>query len=285
MKSIPYIVAILAAGGAAFFSISFSGKFKKVQQTRLETIANHKQTSSDAEGLEKKLSDLKAALAAIAVKKEETLQELDSLKATGATFERDTSGLVATLKAQDEDFADDEDMNPPPANQVGQFGALNATIGMASILFRIEERSEGRFKVCRTAAEIRDAVAQGKIAAIFHIEGAEAIDPELKSLDVLHKAGLRSLGLVWSRDNAFGHGVPFKFPSSPDTGPGLPQRAREHLFQAFQGGVSKGGAGLGLVIAAELVRGHGGRLELGRTNETGTEFVICLPKAELASGK
>ena len=70
-----------------------------------------------------------------------------------------------------------------------------------------------------------------------------------------------------------------------DTGPGLPERAREHLFQAFQGGVSKGGAGLGLVIAAELVRGHGGRLELGRTNETGTEFVICLPKAELASGK
>ncbi|HSG37353.1 MAG TPA: HAMP domain-containing sensor histidine kinase [Paracoccaceae bacterium] len=70
-----------------------------------------------------------------------------------------------------------------------------------------------------------------------------------------------------------------------DTGPGLPQRAREHLFQAFQGGVSKGGAGLGLVIAAELVRGHGGRLELGRTDETGTEFVICLPKAQLASGK
>ncbi len=69
-----------------------------------------------------------------------------------------------------------------------------------------------------------------------------------------------------------------------DTGPGLPQRAREHLFQAFQGGVSKGGSGLGLVIAAELVRGHGGRLELGRTGDTGTEFVICLPKAELASG-
>ncbi len=70
-----------------------------------------------------------------------------------------------------------------------------------------------------------------------------------------------------------------------DTGPGLPQRAREHLFQAFQGGVSKGGAGLGLVIAAELMRGHGGRLELGQTDKTGTEFVICLPKAELASGK
>ena len=126
----------------------------------------------------------------------------------------------------DADLDDDEDMNPPPANTVGQIGALNATIGMASILFRIEERSEGRFKVCRSAAEIRDAVAQGKIAAIFHIEGAEAIDPELKSLDVLHKAGLRSIGLVWSRDNAFGHGVPFKFPSSPDTGPGLTEAGK-----------------------------------------------------------
>ena len=126
----------------------------------------------------------------------------------------------------DADLDDDEDMNPPPANQVGQIGALSATIGMASILFRIEERSEGRFKVCRTVAELRDAVSQGKIAAIFHIEGAEAIDPELKSLDVLHKAGLRSLGLVWSRDNAFGHGVPFKFPSSPDTGPGLTEAGK-----------------------------------------------------------
>jgi len=126
----------------------------------------------------------------------------------------------------DADLDDDEDMNPPPANTVGQIGALNATIGMASILFRIEERSEGRFKVCRSAAEIRDAVAQGKIAAIFHMEGAEAIDPELKSLDVLHKAGLRSIGLVWSRDNAFGHGVPFKFPSSPDTGPGLTEAGK-----------------------------------------------------------
>ena len=127
---------------------------------------------------------------------------------------------------EDADLDDDEDMNPPPANTVGQIGALNATIGMASILFRIEERSEGRFKVCRSVADIRNAVADGKIAAIFHIEGAEAIDPELKSLDVLHQAGLRSIGLVWSRNNAFGHGVPFKFPSSPDTGPGLTEAGK-----------------------------------------------------------
>jgi len=63
-----------------------------------------------------------------------------------------------------------------------------------------------------------------------------------------------------------------------DTGPGLPTRAREHLFAAFQGGVRKGGTGLGLAIAAELVRGHGGRLELARSDAEGTEFLIRLPK-------
>lgn len=62
-----------------------------------------------------------------------------------------------------------------------------------------------------------------------------------------------------------------------DTGPGLPKRAREHLFAAFQGGARKGGIGLGLVIAAELVRGHGGQLEMVRTGDEGTEFRITLP--------
>jgi signal transduction histidine kinase len=63
-----------------------------------------------------------------------------------------------------------------------------------------------------------------------------------------------------------------------DTGPGLPPRAKEHLFEAFQGGARKGGTGLGLAIAAELVRGHGGRLELARSDAEGTEFQIRLPK-------
>ncbi|MFT5064413.1 MAG: signal transduction histidine kinase [Yoonia sp.] len=67
-----------------------------------------------------------------------------------------------------------------------------------------------------------------------------------------------------------------------DTGPGLPPKAQEHLFQPFQGGVRKGGSGLGLVIAADLVRGHGGRLELSNTGTEGTSFVIQLPKADLA---
>ncbi len=70
-----------------------------------------------------------------------------------------------------------------------------------------------------------------------------------------------------------------------DTGPGLPPRAREHLFAAFQGSTRRGGTGLGLAIAAELVRGHGGRIDLLRTDAEGTEFMIHLPKdAALAPG-
>jgi signal transduction histidine kinase len=66
-----------------------------------------------------------------------------------------------------------------------------------------------------------------------------------------------------------------------DTGPGLPRKAQEHLFQPFQGGVRKGGSGLGLVIAAELARGHGGRLDLTQTSDQGTHFTLSLPKADL----
>jgi membrane dipeptidase len=61
----------------------------------------------------------------------------------------------------------------------------------------------------------------GPPVAVLHLDGAEAIDPGLESLEHWHAAGLRSLGPVWSRPTAFGHGVPFVFPSSPDTGPGL----------------------------------------------------------------
>lgn len=65
-----------------------------------------------------------------------------------------------------------------------------------------------------------------------------------------------------------------------DTGPGLPAKAQEHLFTAFQGGVSKGGTGLGLAISQELVRGHGGELRLVETGAEGTVFEVCLPKGD-----
>ena len=64
-----------------------------------------------------------------------------------------------------------------------------------------------------------------------------------------------------------------------DTGPGLPEKARENLFTPFRGGARAGGAGLGLAISAELLRGHGGALELVETGPEGTVFAIRLPRS------
>ncbi|MTH76293.1 ATP-binding protein [Paracoccus aestuariivivens] len=63
-----------------------------------------------------------------------------------------------------------------------------------------------------------------------------------------------------------------------DTGPGLPKKARDYLFQPFSGGSRKGGTGLGLAIAADLVRNHGGKLDLLRSDEEGTQFCLHLPR-------
>ena len=72
---------------------------------------------------------------------------------------------------------------------------------------------------------------KNRLAVVLHLEGAEAIDHDLDFLHVLYAAGLRSLGPVWSRDNIFGHGVPFRFPADPDIGDGLTE-AGERLVRA-----------------------------------------------------
>jgi membrane dipeptidase len=72
-----------------------------------------------------------------------------------------------------------------------------------------------------------DEIVPGRVNAIVHLEGAEPIAPDLSDLDDWYRRGLRSIGIVWSRPNAFGEGVPFRFPSSPDTGPGLTGPGRD----------------------------------------------------------
>lgn len=107
---------------------------------------------------------------------------------------------------------------PPP---ISQERALAFTNTLAARLFKLESEARGQLKVVRTAEELKHCLQNDIMAAIFHIEGAEAIDTNFDALHVLYQAGLRSLGIVWSRPNAYGEGVPFRYPSSPDTGPGL----------------------------------------------------------------
>lgn len=106
----------------------------------------------------------------------------------------------------------------PLPSEVPAAAALPQAFAQAAALFAMERT--GTLTVCRSAADIRAAMAQGRIAAILHMEGAEAIaDPD--ALHLWHAMGMRSLGFVWSRPTRYGHGVPFAFPSSPDRGDGL----------------------------------------------------------------
>lgn len=72
-----------------------------------------------------------------------------------------------------------------------------------------------------------------------------------------------------------------------DNGPGIPDRVRPKLFEAFQSAAKPGGVGLGLAIAAELIRAHGGEIRLHGTGPEGTVFHVTVPDAvvELRPGR
>lgn len=108
---------------------------------------------------------------------------------------------------------------------------------LAKKLFEVEAKSKGRLKVVRTAGEIEVCLQSGVLAAVLHFEGAENLGPDPAALETYHEAGLRSLGLVWSRPNAYASGVPFRFPASPDTGPGLTDAGRELVRECNRLGV------------------------------------------------
>jgi membrane dipeptidase len=120
----------------------------------------------------------------------------------------------------------------------------------------------GEVCVARSTADVQAALDGGPLAAILHFEGAEPIEPELGNLAELHERGLRSIGLVWSRPNAFAAGVPFRFPSSPDIGDGLTAAGRRLVAECNR---------LGILI------------DLAHLNERGFWDVAALSQAPLVA--
>ncbi|PST22361.1 peptidase [Mesorhizobium plurifarium] len=113
----------------------------------------------------------------------------------------------------------------PMAAPLDHLPSLATAMELADIAIKLDRA--GTWRLCRSVGEIRAAMANGVFAAVLHMEGCEAIGPDLTALETFHAAGLRSLGPVWSRHNVFGHGVPFAYPASPDTGPGLTEAGFE----------------------------------------------------------
>ena len=123
----------------------------------------------------------------------------------------------------------------PLPDELPQEVAMQRSVRLASYLIQLDQR--GALHICRDAADLRRTCEAGEIGAIMHMEGAEAIGPDLLALDLFYAAGLRSLGPVWSRNNIFCDGVPFRFPASPDTGGGLTEIGRTLVVRCNELGV------------------------------------------------
>jgi membrane dipeptidase len=114
--------------------------------------------------------------------------------------------------------------------------ALEAGRG-ASIAQEIAAIAERDLDLIRTVEDLERCIAGGDPGAILHLEGAEPLDPTLRDLDAWVERGVRSIGIVWSRPNPFGQGVPFRFPGASDEGPGLTDAGRELVRACNERGV------------------------------------------------
>ncbi|GAA0198613.1 dipeptidase [Haladaptatus pallidirubidus] len=93
------------------------------------------------------------------------------------------------------------------------------------------------FRVIRTLSDLDSCLESDTLGAIPHLEGAAGVAPDLANLDFLYSAGVRSIGLVWSRPNAFGEGVQSRYPGSPDTGSGLTDEGRDLVRACEERGI------------------------------------------------
>jgi membrane dipeptidase len=164
----------------------------------------------------------------------------------------------------DEAFHDATLWELPYSAAVDHAAATAFTAGALGRAHALAAAGDGAVAIVTDITGLDRCRADGTLAMVLHLEGAEAIDPGLSALDAWHAAGVRSIGLVWSRPSAFGHGVPFRFPASPDTGPGLTDAGRALVRRCAELGIlvdlshlnAAGFADVARLGAAPLVVSH-----------------------------
>jgi membrane dipeptidase len=121
---------------------------------------------------------------------------------------------------------------PPdePAPELDPVVARRETYEQLALPRRWAHESEA-FRIVERVADLDACLDGDALGGVLHLEGAGAVEPDCSNLDLLYAAGVRSIGPVWSRPNAFGHGVPLIHDETPDTGPGLTE-AGERLVRA-----------------------------------------------------
>ena len=190
---------------------------------------------------------------------------LDLVRATEGGFAGGFFAVFVLPKSEEERAATKiPDRTPPYAQPLaGPIPTAYAEREAGAMIDLFDELvTTGGVRRARVQSDLEAALDGGPPAAILHFEGAEPIEPDLENLEHFYDRGLRSLGLVWARPNAFAHGVPFRFPSSPDVGDGLTDN------------------GKGLVAACNRL---GILLDLSHLNERGFWDVAAASEAPLVA--
>jgi len=150
---------------------------------------------------------------------------------------------------------------PPP---LSYDYAHQSALKMIELMKKIEEDSHGQLKIVTNYQELETCLENRVMAVVLHLEGAEPILPNLENLDFFYQKGMRSLGITWSRPNAFGYGVPFAYPATPDIGPGLTDAGKDLVRECDQIGIlidlahlnEKGFWEVAKISSAPLVSSH-----------------------------
>jgi archaellum component FlaC len=109
MKAILYVIAILAAGGAAYFTVAHTEKFETVQAERLESIRANKVVSANADATDKTIADQEASLKEAKEKEALAQASVEALSSTVNSLRNENNQLDSTLATQKQEFANLEE--------------------------------------------------------------------------------------------------------------------------------------------------------------------------------
>lgn len=217
------------------------------------------------------------------------LQQREHLAALGSAVTKishDLRNILATAQLVSDGLANSKDPNVTRAAP-RLFGAIDRAVKLCSQTLKFAHEGTPppqriRFDLRELYQDVADTLAepnQGKVSFHGRIETPFEISADrdqvyrvlLNLLMNACEAGADQITVGATRED--GEAII----EVSDNGPGLPQKVRENLFQAFSGSGRAGGTGLGLAIARDLMRAHGGDIELAKTSDTGSVFRLRLP--------
>jgi signal transduction histidine kinase len=239
---------------------------------------------SDEIGIaERELVDMQSRLRAALHQK----SRLAALGIAVTKISHDLRGILATARLVSDRIADSDD---PEVKRITPtlLGAIDRAVDLCSktltfITDKPPELRRSRFPIALLAEEVGQSLAEvvhGDAVWAVHAPDNPMVDADRDQLfRVLSNLGRNALQAGATRVEVSARSTGERIIIDvADNGPGLPPRARERLFQPFSGSARPGSSGLGLAIARELMRAHGGDIRLVRSTGEGSTFELELPE-------